>query len=114
MALHRWDRIGLLAAAAAWLAVLPLSAEELATPAAERLFAEKVRPLLADKCLACHGGKADDIKGSFDLRTRETALRGGESGEAAIVPGRPAESPLYRERGIRGIKRNKGSELFMF
>jgi hypothetical protein len=51
---------------------------------------------LVAKCLPCHGAKPDDIKSGFDMRSRETALRGGESGEPAIVPGQPEESPLYR------------------
>src|SRR6185436_18135526 len=38
----------------------------------------------------------DEIKGEFDLRSRKTALRGGESGEPAIVPGKPDASPLYQ------------------
>jgi len=63
---------------------------------AEVLFATQVQPLLVEKCLACHGGKADDIQGGLDLRTRAGALQGGESGEMAIVPQQPAHSPLFR------------------
>ena len=37
-----------------------------------------------------------DLKGEFDLRTRAAAIKGGESGEPAIVPGQPDKSPLYR------------------
>ncbi len=58
-------------------------------------FAE-VRTILSAKCLACHGNDPKDLKGEFDLRTRASALKGGESGEAAIVPGEPDTSPLYR------------------
>src|SRR5262245_19405610 len=53
-----------------------------------------VRGLLAAKCLACHGNDAKDLKGDFDLRTRASAIKGGESGAAAIVPGEPDKSPL--------------------
>jgi mono/diheme cytochrome c family protein len=56
-------------------------------------FAE-VRAILAAKCLACHGNDPKDLKGDYDLRTRDAALRGGESGEPAIVPGQPDKSPL--------------------
>ena len=56
----------------------------------------QVRAILAAKCLACHGSDAKDLKGKFDLRTRESALRGGESGEPAIVPGQPDKSPLLQ------------------
>jgi mono/diheme cytochrome c family protein len=58
-------------------------------------FAE-VRAIFAAKCLACHGNDPQDLKGDFDLRTRETAVKGGESGEPAIVPSQPDKSPLYR------------------
>ncbi|CAL1165965.1 unnamed protein product [Cladocopium goreaui] len=64
--------------------------------AGERLFVASVEPLLRRKCIACHGKDPDDIKGEFDLRSRETLLRGGESGEAGLVPGKPAESLLWQ------------------
>lgn len=57
---------------------------------------EQVRAIFAEKCLACHGNDTKELKGDFDLRTRETAVKGGESGEAAIMPGQPEKSPLYR------------------
>jgi mono/diheme cytochrome c family protein len=60
-----------------------------------RLFTLDVLPLLKEKCLGCHGADAEDIKGDYDVRTREALLAGGESEEAAIVPGKPDESPFY-------------------
>ena len=70
----------------------------------ERLFVSKVRPLLTERCLACHGADEAKIKGGLDLRSRESTLRGGDSGEAAILPGKPTEqSPL-----IRAVLRNDG------
>ena len=62
---------------------------------AERLFALQVLPLLQEKCFGCHGKDPDDIRGEFDLLTRERMLKGGESGEPSLVPGKPEESPLY-------------------
>ena len=50
-----------------------------------RHFTLKVLPLLKDKCLGCHGADVDDLKGDYDVRTRESLLRGGESGEAAVM-----------------------------
>jgi hypothetical protein len=73
-----------------------LAGDDSGTADGRRLFVTKIRPLLVAKCLPCHGAKPDDIKSGFDMRSRETALRGGESGEPAIVPGQPEESPLYR------------------
>ncbi len=57
---------------------------------------DQVLAIFAAKCLACHGNDPKDLKGDYDLRTRETAIKGGESGEAAIVLGQPEKSPLYR------------------
>lgn len=65
-------------------------------PAAERLFALKVLPLLKTKCFGCHGQDPDDVRGDYDLLTRDAMIKGGESEEVAVVPGEPAESPLYQ------------------
>lgn len=62
----------------------------------EKLFALKVKPLLAEKCLACHGDKPEKLKGDLDLRTREAILKGGDwFGEDVLVPGDAAKSYLY-------------------
>ena len=47
------------------------------------LFQKDVRPLLAEHCLNCHGGKK--TKGDFDLATREGLLKGGTEG-VGVVP----------------------------
>ena len=54
---------------------------------------ERVRPVLLESCVSCHGG--EKIKGGLDLTTRNALLKGGDSG-ASIVPGMPDESALYR------------------
>lgn len=61
---------------------------------AERLFAQKVWPLLSARCLACHGGDPSEIAGGLDLRTRTATVRGGERGEPGIVPGKPDQGLL--------------------
>ena len=61
----------------------------------EQLFVRRVQPLFGEKCLGCHGKDPQKIKADYDMRTRESAFKGGESGDAAIVPGRPEKSPLY-------------------
>jgi mono/diheme cytochrome c family protein len=49
--------------------------------------------VLERSCFKCHG---EGIQlSSLDLRTRDLALRGGEHG-AAVVPGKPEQSRLYR------------------
>jgi hypothetical protein len=62
---------------------------------AERLFAERVLPLLKEKCFVCHGNDDKKLRGKLDLRTRAGMLKGGESGQPALVPGQPEKSPLY-------------------
>ena len=57
-------------------------------------FAREIQPLLADKCYDCHG--PEKAKGGLRLTARPEALRGGESGEPAIVVGHGAKSPLIQ------------------
>ena len=52
-------------------------------------FETHVRPLLAGKCVKCHGEKKQE--GGLRLDSREAILRGGESGPAMIV-GAPGKS----------------------
>lgn len=54
-------------------------------------FHQKVLPLLQNQCFRCHGEKD---RGDLKLDSRETALLGGDSGIAAVVPGKPMESEL--------------------
>ncbi len=56
-------------------------------------FEKKVRPLLVEKCLECHGDDPDDIQGGLRLTSRAEILSGGDSGPA-IVPGKPKQSLL--------------------
>ena len=61
----------------------PTAAED-----AERLFTLKVLPLLKDKCFGCHGSDAENVRGGYNLLTREGMLRGGIRGPA-LAPGPP-------------------------
>src|SRR5262249_4439836 len=73
------------------LAVVPARAvDELRPPAPA--FDRTVAPLLASRCLDCHG--APSRRGGLDLSGRKSALAGGKSG-AVIVPGKPDESLLW-------------------
>lgn len=75
-----------------------LSAEDARAPdnaQAEELFAHRVLPIFKTKCFACHGDDPQDVRGEFNMHSRPALLRGGESGEAAVVPGDPEASPLY-------------------
>ena len=62
---------------------------------AESLFVRRVWPLFQEKCLACHGNDTKKIKADYDMRTLESAIKGGESEVKALIPGKPEESPLY-------------------
>ncbi len=50
-----------------------------------------IRPLLSDKCFACHGPDAGKRKGKLRLDIREAALE-----REAFVPGKPQESEFIR------------------
>jgi mono/diheme cytochrome c family protein len=64
-------------------------------PAAEPPdFDRAIAPLLAGRCLDCHSGR--ELAGGLDLATARGIQRGGESGEPAIVSGKPAQSPLWQ------------------
>jgi len=58
-------------------------------------FETKIRPLLAERCYACHSAKAEKLQAGLHLDRRDTMLEGGDSGPA-IVPGQPAESLLIK------------------
>ncbi len=58
----------------------------------ERLFPEKIAPLLQKHCLSCH--HSDKAKGGLDLSSRATVLEGGAKGPV-IVAGDAKKSRLY-------------------
>jgi uncharacterized membrane protein/mono/diheme cytochrome c family protein len=53
-----------------------------------------VARLFEAKCLSCHGPEKQ--KGQFRVDQRESLIKGGESGVAAVVPGDPGKSGLFR------------------
>jgi hypothetical protein len=61
------------------------------SPQQLELFEKQIRPLLIEHCLECHGPEKQE--GGLNLATRESLIRGGDSG-AAVVTGNPAESLL--------------------
>ena len=64
-------------------------------------FENEIRPLLVKHCFKCHG--ADESKGGLRLDSPTLVLKGGHSGEAALVPGDP-ESSLLVEAVRHGRK----------
>lgn len=59
-------------------------------------FNRTIRPILSSICFKCHGPDHEERKGGLRLDVREGALEKLESGERAIVPGKPDESELVR------------------
>jgi Protein of unknown function (DUF1553)/Protein of unknown function (DUF1549)/Planctomycete cytochrome C len=66
-----------------------------ASAAAPISFNRDIRPILADKCYACHGPDKNQRKANLHFDTEEAA-RADLGGRRAIVPGKVDESELVR------------------
>jgi mono/diheme cytochrome c family protein len=77
------------------LSPLVLRAESPLSKDEARRLAIAAGAILKDRCQGCHGDDPKGPRGGLDLRTRDTALRGGESGQPAIVSGKPDASRMY-------------------
>jgi hypothetical protein len=58
-------------------------------------FEKKIRPVLAEKCYACHNSKSKSPMGGLALDTRAGVIKGGASGPI-IVAGKPEASRLLK------------------
>ena len=67
---------------------------KLPPPAAKKdlTFAKDIKPLVETSCVKCHG--AEKPKSKYRVDSREAIIKGGDSGEAAIVVGKSDKSPL--------------------
>jgi hypothetical protein len=74
------------------LALLPHGGRAAET-GGEEFFEKQVRPLLAERCLKCHGDTKP--KGGLRLTSRAAVLRGGDTGPAAVA-GKPDMSLLLQ------------------
>lgn len=81
-----------------------LLAEEKPTADQIEFFEKHVRPVLATRCYQCHGDKKQE--GGLRLDSRAHILRGGDSDQPAIKPGKPAESLL-----IEAVQRTGDYEM---
>src|SRR5436190_249106 len=74
-------------------------------------FSKEIKPIFEASCIKCHG--RGRVKGGFRLDSRETLLKGGDSGPA-VVPGKSAESLLVAlVQGVdpENVMPQKGSRL---
>ncbi|EGF24457.1 PSD1 and planctomycete cytochrome C domain-containing protein [Rhodopirellula baltica] len=70
----------------------PSDAAQITVPATNRplSFNRDIRPILTDRCFACHGLDANTVEAGLRLDVREAALEGG-----AIVPGDAESSEIF-------------------
>lgn len=66
-------------------------------PTAQQIqfFENKIRPVLSQNCYKCHSVNSEKVKGGLLLDSRESSLKGGETGPA-IVPGDLEKSLLIK------------------
>jgi mono/diheme cytochrome c family protein len=76
--------------------ILSASSALAADPAGVAFFEEKVRPVLVEHCYSCHSAEAKKLKGNLYLDSKAGWEKGGDSGEAVIIPGKPEASLLIR------------------
>jgi hypothetical protein len=67
---------------------------KLPPPAAKKglTYEKDIKPLLGEACLNCHG--PEKPKSKYRVDSREAMIKGGDSDEAAIIPGKSDKSPL--------------------
>ena len=67
-------------------------------------FAKQIKPLLERSCVTCHG--PDKQRSAFRAHSRESLLKGGNSGFAVVVPGKSTQAPLldYVRGRVEGME----------
>lgn len=74
------------------VALLPATFSHVMAQAVD--FNKDVRPILSNRCLACHGPDEARQESGLRLDLEEIATKALESGQTAIVPGKPSESEV--------------------
>lgn len=80
-----------------------LRADDAANPEGLKLFEAKIRPILAEHCVGCHGPEKQ--KGKLRLDTRENLLKGGIGDDdkpvKVVEPGNPEKSMIIEAIGYK-------------
>ena len=82
------------AAAAALVCQGAAAGEQGAAPKID--FNRDIRPIFSENCFACHGPDKDKRKAGLRLDRKQDAFKKLDSGNVALVPGRPDESKLLK------------------
>jgi mono/diheme cytochrome c family protein len=108
-----------IAAGAAFLALPQRTAQAADDAAGVKFFEEKVRPILAQNCVGCHG--AEKQKGGLRMDTRAALIAGGKEEDKVIKvvePGDPSKSMIieaveYKNEDIQmpPPKKNESKKL---
>jgi hypothetical protein len=73
-----------------------MAAAENITSEQRTFFETRIRPVLVTHCYRCHSTESEVVEGGLRLDRKAGWQAGGQSGEPAIVPGKPDESRLIR------------------
>ena len=73
-------------------------------------FETRVRPVLAEHCYECHSQNSDEIKGSLQLDSLASILKGGSRGPV-LVTGDPENSLLIQSIKHQDLKMPPGKSL---
>lgn len=77
--------------AAVWMLLFSLRAGAGETKVS---FSTEIAPILVAKCQVCHN--PEKAKGGYRVESFERFMKGGDSREAAVIPGEPGKSKLYQ------------------
>ncbi len=80
------------------------------TPAPSEFFEKQVRPILAERCYACHSAASQPVMGQLRLDNRDGILKGGSRGPA-VVPGSTESLLIKSIRHEGALKMPPGGKL---